>query len=161
MWVTNSTKNHTHVKKVGHTYLRISFWHLSMNLKNKLLLKKLLSWANKNKIILTFTMLHFFKKYKNTCRYHYQNLDDMIYSSWDIKQNILKLVILGHFLPFYPLKTPKIRILKMKNLLEISSFYTCIPKNHNHMMYDSWDIECNTQNFCQHLKILSFYKCLP
>ena len=38
-------KNHTHMKKVGH--LRISIWHLSMNLKNKYLLKKLLKWANK------------------------------------------------------------------------------------------------------------------
>ena len=53
----------------------------------------------------------------------------MIYSSWDIEQNILKLVILGHFLPFYPLKTPKIKILKKWiTLLEISSFYTCAPK---------------------------------
>ena len=33
------------MKKVGH--LRISVWHLSMNLKNKYLLKKLLKWANK------------------------------------------------------------------------------------------------------------------
>ena len=31
----------------------------------------------------------------------------MIYSSWDIKQNKLKLVILGHFLPFIPLKILK------------------------------------------------------
>ena len=36
----------------------------------------------------------------------------MIYSSWDIEQNILKLVILGYFLLFYPLKTLKIKILK-------------------------------------------------
>ena len=36
----------------------------------------------------------------------------MIYSSWDIEQNLLKLVILGHFLPFYHQKTPKIKILK-------------------------------------------------
>ena len=61
-----------------------------------------------------------FKKIKkNTCRHHYQNLDDMIYmiySSWDIEQNILKLVILGHFLPFYPLKTPKIKILKNEEI---------------------------------------------
>ena len=53
---------------------------------------------------------------KNTCRYHYQNLDDMIYSSWDIEQNKLKLVILGHFLPFNPLKTQKIRILKNEKI---------------------------------------------
>ena len=26
----------------------------------------------------------------------------MIYTSWDLVQNILKLVILGHFLHFYP-----------------------------------------------------------
>ena len=53
----------------------------------------------------------------------------MIYSSWDIEQNILKLVILGHFLPFYPLTYPKNQdFKKWKNLLEISSFYTCVPK---------------------------------
>ena len=40
----------------------------------------------------------------------------MIYSSWDIEQNMQKLVILGHFLPFTPLKSPKIKILKMKKL---------------------------------------------
>ena len=87
------------------------FWHLFMNLKNKLLLKKLLKWANKKQIILIFTMLHFFKKNikKDTCRYHYQNLDDMIYSSWDIEQSILNLVILGHFLSFYPQKPPKLK----------------------------------------------------
>ena len=43
---------------------------------------------------------------KNTCRYHYQNLNDMIYSSWDKEQNKLKLVILGHVLPFILLKAP-------------------------------------------------------
>ena len=32
----------------------------------------------------------------------------MIYSSWDIAQDILKLVILGHLLPFHPHKNPKI-----------------------------------------------------
>ena len=34
------------------------------------------------------------------------NLQDMIYSSWDIECNRLKLVFIGHFLPFYP--PPKI-----------------------------------------------------
>ena len=56
---------------------------------------------------------------KNTCRYHYQNLDDMIsmiYSSLDIEQNILKLVILGHLLPFYAYKNPKIKILKNESI---------------------------------------------
>ena len=40
----------------------------------------------------------------------------MIYSSWDIEQNILKLVILGHFLPFYLHKNPKIKILKNEKI---------------------------------------------
>ena len=31
----------------------------------------------------------------------------MIYSSWDIEQNKLKLLISGHFLPFYPPKNLK------------------------------------------------------
>ena len=53
----------------------------------------------------------------------------MIYSSSDIQQNIMKLVILGHFLPFYPNKNPKNqKFEKWKNLLEISSFYKCGPK---------------------------------
>ena len=54
-----------------------------------------------------------------TYRYHYQNLDDMIYmiySSWNIEQNVLKLVILGHLLPFYPHKNPKIKILKNEKI---------------------------------------------
>ena len=81
----------------------------------------------------------------------------MIYSSWGIEQNIPKLVILGHFLSFYPLKTPKIKTLKMKNLLEISSFYTCVPKNHIHMMYGSCDTERDIEFFVILGHFLSFY----
>ena len=58
------TNKKSHTCEEGGAHLRTSFWHLLMNLKNKLLLKKLLKWANKNKIILIFTMLHFKKKYK-------------------------------------------------------------------------------------------------
>ena len=72
----------------------------------------------------------------------------MIYSSWDIEQNILKLVILGHF--FFALLLPKNpknqNFGKWKNLLEISSFYTCAP-NHSDMMYGSWDMEWDRQKF--------------
>ena len=53
----------------------------------------------------------------------------MIYSSWDIEKNILKLVILGHFLPFYSPKNPKNQNFeKWKKLLEVLSFYTYVPK---------------------------------
>ena len=42
-----------------------------------------------------------------------KNHDDMIYSSWDIECDRLKLAIMDHFLPFYcPLKTQKMKILK-------------------------------------------------
>ena len=36
----------------------------------------------------------------------------MIYSSWDTECGSLKLVILGHYLPFYPSKNLKIEILE-------------------------------------------------
>ena len=53
-------------------------------------------------------------------------------------------------MPFYPLKTPKIKILKNeKKLLEISSFiilHMCT-KNQYHMMYGSWDAEWDRHNF--------------
>ena len=89
---------------------------------------------------------------KNTCRYHYQNPNDMMYSSSDIEQNKLKLVILGHFFALHPPKNPKNQNFeKWKNLLEIPSSYTSVPK-----ITIIWctvpEIRNETQNF------LSFYK---
>ena len=93
-------------------------------------------------------MLHFLKQVKkNTSRYHYQNLDDMIYSSWDIEQNILKLVILGHFLPFYPPKNPlKSKSWKMKKYTGDIIILYMGTKNHSHVMYGSWGTEWDRQN---------------
>ena len=50
----------------------------------------------------------------------------MIHSSWDIEFDRLKLVIMSHFMPFYPspLKPKKSESWK-KKLQEISSFYMC------------------------------------
>ena len=73
----------------------------------------------------------------------------MIFSSWDIEQNTLKFVILGHFFPFIPLKPPKNQNFeKPKKLLEIHIIilHMCT-KNHNHMMYGSWDTEWERQIF--------------
>ena len=69
----------------------------------------------------------------------------MIYSSWDIEQNILKLVILGYFLPFYPLKTSKITILKNEKICWTYRF-TLVYQKSVIMMYGSWDMECDRQN---------------
>ena len=108
----------------------------------------------------------------------------MIYISWDIECDRLKLVIMGHFLPFYPLKTQKIKILKKwKKLREISSFYTCVPKTtiiwgtvpeiwseRNNFLF--WAIFCTftsqttqkikiLKNWKKYLEISSFYTCVP
>ena len=87
-------------------------------------------------------MLHLKKTKDTCCRYHYQNLDDMIHSSWDIEQNKLKLVVLGLFLPFIPLKTPNIKILKNEKICWSIILHMCT-KNHNHMICSSWDMEKN------------------
>ena len=47
-------------------------------------------------------------------------------SPWDKEQNTLKMVILGHFLPFYPLKTPKIKILKIEKICWRYHHFTCV-----------------------------------
>ena len=104
-------------------------WKTNNSLKN--------CWSGpiKNNIILKFTMLYFFKKIKkNTCKYHYKNLDDIIHSSWDVEQNILKLVILVHFLPFYPQKPLKSKLWKMEIFAGdiILQMWT---KNHNHVWF--------------------------
>ena len=65
----------------------------------------------------------------------------MIYSSWDIERERLKLVILGHFLPFYPSNDPENQnFQKMKKMSgNIILLHMCII-NEDHMMYGSWDI---------------------
>ena len=70
-------------------------------------------------------------------------LDDMIYSSWDIEHDRLKVEILHQLLPFTPppppppLKTQKNQDFeKMKKIAEDIILQMCT-KNHNHMMYGS------------------------
>ena len=87
----------------------------------KQLLKKLLKWAYKNIAISTFTMLYFFWKNKDKnpgditiLHLWTKNPDDMIYSSWDIECDRMKLVIMENLLPFYPLP-PRPKNLKNQN----------------------------------------------
>ena len=136
-------KNHTHVKKVEHTS-KFLFGIYSWTWKTNNHLKNCWNGPIKNKILI-FTMLHFLKNIKkNTCRYHYQNLDDMIDNSWDIEQNILNLVILGYFLP--PKNTKNKKFWKMKKFAGDIILHMCT-KNHNHIIYSSWDTEWDRQNF--------------
>ena len=56
--------------------------------------------------------------------YHKWKSYDVWFLRYEVRQAEF-LVILGHFLPFYPTKNQKIKILKnWKTYLEISSFYT-------------------------------------
>ena len=110
------------------------------------------------------------------------------YNIWFLKYKVQHteiFVILSHFVPFSLLTTWKIEILTLKKTpgdIIILHIYTI---NDNHMMYGSWDMECNRHNFLsfwtvfcpftplwtkkikilknwkKHLKILSFYKCVP
>ena len=120
-----------------------------------------MQWDNKNKIILIFTLMNFKKKIKkNTCRYHYQNLDDMIYGSWDIEQNILKLVTLGYFLPFYPHKNPpKSKFWKIEKFARDIIILHVYQKSQS-IMYSSWDMYWERQkNFVILVNFLPF--CQP
>ena len=99
-------------KEISHTceesgaHPRISVWHLLMNLKNNYLLKKLLKWANKEMWISISSIQ------KNTWRYHYFTpCVSKILIIWSTVLEIYcdrtKLVIIGHFFPFYPTNDPK------------------------------------------------------
>ena len=73
---------------------------------------------------------------------------DMIYSSWDILCDRLKLVVMGHFLLFYLTSNPENQNFEKikKTSGDVIILHMCT-KNYVHMMYASWDIECNRQNF--------------
>ena len=113
-----------------------------------------------------------------------KNLDDMIYSSWNIESDRLKLVIMSHFLPFLgggggP-KNKKQNKNKNQNFeymkkvagdIIILHMYTT---NYNHMRYCTWDTECETEFFVilghflpfhppnnLEKEMSSFYKCVP
>ena len=96
-----------HTCEEGRVYHRILFGIHLGTWKTNIYLKSLLKWVNKKQDNCDIYYVAFKKMKKNTCGYHYQNLNDMIYSSWVTEQNRMKLVVLGQFLPFYPLKSPK------------------------------------------------------
>ena len=159
------------MKKVGHNseFLFAIYW---WTWKTTIYLKSCWSGPIKNVKILIFTILDFFKKNREKHLYKTpvlilctKNLDDMICSSWNIECDILKLVIMGHFLPFYhSAPTWKIRILKKwKELLEISSLYICT-KNHNHKVWflryrvRQTDFFCHFEPFFAYLAAWQFGK---
>ena len=60
------------------------------------------------------------------------------YGMWRMQ---LLFFILGYFLPVYPLAPPKMK----KTHGDIIILHKCT-KNHDHMLYCSWDMACDTCN---------------
>ena len=73
------------------------------------------------------------------------------YDLWFLRYGVWQtevFVILDHFLPFYPpnnLENQSFEKIK-NNLGDIIILHMCIINN-NHMIYSSWDMECDRQNF--------------
>ena len=93
------------------------------------------------------------KKCKNTWRHYpftHVHHKPRSYDVWFLRYKVQRtkfFVILGDFLPFHPPNNPKnqnffkIRKTPGDIILHISTI------NQNHMMYDSWDMEDDRQNF--------------
>ena len=76
------------------------------------------------------------------------NEDHMIHGSWNIRSNRQKFSTFWViFCPFSPLTTWKLNILILKKTPgDIIILHICTT-NDNHMIYGSWDIECERHNF--------------
>ena len=77
---------------------------------------------------------HFENEKKTWRYYHFTHVHHKCqsYDAWFLRYRVWQIdffVILGHFLPFYPLKNPKNQNFeKWKQSLELLSFYTNVPK---------------------------------
>ena len=129
-----------------------------MNLKKNFSLKKLLKWDNKKWKNFNIYNAVFFKTAlssyydhmmyasgKSSWRYYFTSLHHnwksydlwfLLLHAWQTKL----LLILGHFMSFYPTINPKNQNFeKMKNVSGgIIILHKCI-KNHDHMLYRFWD----------------------
>ena len=86
------------------------------------------------------------KKHRDIIFFHMYTMNEghMIYGSSDIRHNI---VFLSFWAIFWPFWQPKKSKLWKKNMAEnIIILYLCIT-NDNHMMYGSWNMECERENF--------------
>ena len=90
-----------------------------------------------------------FKFGKNTWRYYhfthlYHKWQSYNYGSWDMEHN--RKNFLSFWTIFCPFNTQKVKILNKwkKTPEDIIILQTCT-KNNSHMMYGSWNMECNGQ----------------
>ena len=113
---------------------------------------------------LTTQRIKIFKNWKKTPRdiiiLHKCTINDnhIIYGSWDINWN-RQIVILGHFCPFTHLTARKIKMSKnFKKPGYIIILHKCT-KNHDHMLYCSWEFVCDRCNYVSFWAI--FYPFTP
>ena len=67
---------------------------------------------------------------------------------WNMERNRQFFVILDHFLPFYPpINLENKNFVKMKKVPQDIILLQMCTINDSHMMYGSWDKECDRQNF--------------
>ena len=112
--------------------------------------------------------LKFGKNVKNTWRYYpftHVHHKSRSYDVWFLRYKVQRtkfFVILGHFLPFDGPENPKNQnfeeIKKMPG--DIIILHLCTT-NDNHMMYGSWDIQCDRHNFdyCHFRLFFALYPC--
>ena len=70
----------------------------------------------------------------------------MIYRSWELECDWLKLLIMGQFLPFYAKNLKNQNFEKMKKTAGDVILHMCT-KSHNHMRYGFWDRARQTDFF--------------
>ena len=134
-------KNHTHMKKVGHTseFPFGIYWSTLKNPKNRILKK----WKKIAGDIITLHM----------CTKNHDQWGTVP----EIWSGTIFFVILGHLLPFYPLSPnnpENHNFEKMKKAFGDVIILNLCNKRHNQMMYADSDMACNRHNF---LSFFSFF----
>ena len=76
------------------------------------------------------------------------NDDHIMYGSWDMKHHRQNFLLFWPFLPFHPTNNPKNQnVEKKKKILGDIILHNCT-KNHDHMLYCSWDMARDGCNLC-------------
>ena len=130
-------------------HMMYSYWDMEHNRQNVLSF-----WT----IFYPFTFLttwkiKIFKKWKKTWRYYHLKQVHHKWQSYDVcflrycAWQTEFFVILDQFLPFYPPNNPRNNFEKLKKMpRDVIILHMCTI-NVNYMMYGSWDMKCDGQNF--------------
>ena len=129
----------------------LSFWTIFCSF-TPYELKKSKFWKSKQ---------HTWRYYHFTNAYHKWQSHDVWFLRYEMQQTEF-LIILHHFLPFYPPNKPKNQNFKIKKKPgDIIILHMCTT-NDNHMMYSFWDMNQDGQNFLSFQTVFSlFHTCVP